>query len=274
MLNLNYIVPRVIRKALPDFLFDFLLEKELIIKPGLETLYPQHALSQYLNFLNEKQISIKDKHCLLFGYGGNFAVGCMLLEQGAKHVTLLDKYARPNHQRNENLLPRYERYLKRVGKQILSHPDYLTLHHTDVQNLPLSGAIDIILSASVLEHLDEVNKTIEALVRLTTPQGVHVHFVDLRDHFFKYPFEMLCYSNTHWQRWLNPTQHLNRYRLHDYQQIFQRYFLETEISVLETDSHAFQKTRSRIKEHFLTGTIEIDAATHIVIFAQGIAKPT
>jgi hypothetical protein len=43
--------------------------------------------------LKEKNFSIEKKRVLSFGYGENFGVGCMLLEAGASHVTLVDKYA-------------------------------------------------------------------------------------------------------------------------------------------------------------------------------------
>jgi hypothetical protein len=44
---------------------------------------------------------------------------------------------------------------------------------------------------------DQVHSTQAALTR---PDGLHLHFVDLRDHFLKYPFEVLCYSEGVWKR--------------------------------------------------------------------------
>ena len=63
-----------------------------------------------------------------------------------------------------------------------------------------------------------------ALAGLTAAGGLNIHFVDLRDHFFRYPFEMLHYSEAAWRRWLNPTSNHNRYRVWDYRRVFEAAF--------------------------------------------------
>ncbi|MDY6993576.1 MAG: methyltransferase domain-containing protein [Pseudomonadota bacterium] len=247
-----------------------MLQKRFIIKPGLETEAPEQALSQYLKVFNEHGISIEGKRCLLFGYGGNFALGCLLLAQRAKHVVLLDKYAYPDIRRNQTLLLHYPQYLQKIGNTVSLNPQYLTCHHADIQDLSLAAPIDMILSSSVLEHVDQVDETIQALSRLTAPQGIHVHFIDLRDHYFKYPFEMLCYSQTTWERWLQPSSHLNRYRMQDYQNIFTTYFTQVDMTLLTQDIEQFRAVQPRIQKHFLTGEDEIDSATQILVVAQNV----
>ena len=84
--------------------------------------------------------------------------------------------------------------------------------------------MDLVLSTSVYEHLDDVDGITQALAKLTAPDGAQLHFVDLRDHYFKYPFEMLKFSEAVWRNFLNPTSNLNRFRLPDYRRIFEKLF--------------------------------------------------
>jgi len=123
--------------------------------------------------------------------------------------------------------------------------------------------VDLVLSNSVYEHLSDVDQITKALARLTKTAGVQLHFVDLRDHYFKFPFEMLTYSEKTWRNWLNPTSNLNRNRLLDYQKIFERYFNQVDISVLERDLDSYHKVEHRIRSEFLTGNPEIDSVTLI-----------
>jgi len=264
--DFEYIIARTIRKWIPDRFFHFLMSKEIGVKAGLETTAPEQALSQYLNVLTENSFSLKDKKCLIFGYGGNFGLGCLLLEQGATHVILADKYAHPDHGRNLTLLPRYAKYLEQQENTVVPRPEYITLHHADIQTL--NFAVEIVLSSSVLEHVTDIENIIFSLSKLTDYQGIQIHFVDLRDHFFKYPFAMLCYSENTWRRWLNPSSHLNRLRMKDYQQFFNKYFTHVEITVLEKNIPAFEQVHSHIRAEFLTGRVENDAATQILIVAK------
>ncbi len=266
-MNIEYLLARFVRKFTPEYLFNFFLQKGIFIKPGIETSNPNEALSQYLNVLNKQDISIVGKKCLLFGYGGNFGLGCMLLEKGAKHVILMDKYAHPNTKRNLALLPRYEKYLEYTDKEILPRSDYITLHHEDIQKL--STTVDIVLSSSVFEHVEDVEEVTQALAALMNPKGVQVHFIDLRDHFFKYPFEMLCYSEKIWYKWLNPSSYLNRYRMFDYQRVFEQNFTNVEIIVLERNMDVFKKVQSRVRKEFLSNVTEIDSITSILVIVKG-----
>jgi hypothetical protein len=120
----------------------------------------------------------------------------------------------------------------------------------------------------VLEHVEDMAGTVPELARATTPQGQQFHFVDMRDHFFKYPFEMLCYSEKVWRGLLNPGSNLNRLRARDYQRIFSATFPKVTVRTLASDVAAFRKTRPRIRREFLTGDEEQDAVTRIFLRAS------
>ncbi|MCE7860008.1 MAG: hypothetical protein DYG86_09510 [Chloroflexi bacterium CFX2] len=103
---------------------------------------------------------------------------------------------------------------------------------------------------------------------MTAPGGIHLHFVDLRDHFFKYPFEMLKYSEKTWRNFLNPTSNLNRYRLNDYKRVFEANFVKVEITVLERLMEEFRKAKDKIHAEFKTGKDDVDAITLIHVIAR------
>ena len=270
MPDLLYLLPRLIRHYLPDRVVRVLLERSLIIHPGLETSKPETAVQRYIQMLALKHISIEGKRVMVFGYGGNYAVGCGLLQAGAGHVVLCERAGFPESRSNTHLLPQFNRYLASVNGKVIPEPAYFTRVHGDIRQVAAQKVIplvDLVLSSSVYEHLDDLKGITAALVSLTAPVGSHLHFIDLSDHYFRFPFEMLCYSEQTWRRWLNPSSNHNRCRLPDYQKIFTRHFRKVDIEIQESDIRAFELIRSRIRPEFLTGDAQIDAVTKIAVAA-------
>jgi len=271
-MNLKYLLPRLIRHFLPDNAARFLLRRGLIIHPGPETSGPRAASARYHEILAQNGISLVGKRLLLFGYGGSFAVGVELLRQGVSHLVLCDRFASPDDHLNRTLLPEYAEFLSESQGHILPRPEWMTLFREDIRHIKARAEIplmDIVMSTSVFEHLpsEDMQGIVQSLARLTRPEGVHLHFIDLRDHFFRYPFEMLTYSVHAWQRWLNPGSNLNRCRFLDYACIFEEAFNQVHVFILEHDFAHFEKARPRIHPGFLTGNAEIDAVTHILVMA-------
>lgn len=257
---------------MPESLTRFLLKRRLIIRPGLESSDPIAAVDRYMETLSRYGRTVQGKRVLIFGYGGRFAVGVELLKRGADHIVLCDHIASLDEERNKQLLPEFEEYLTLSGGHITPRPEFITLLHGDIRRLPLQKNIppvDCVLSSSVYEHLDDVEEITCGLAQLTNPGGFHLHFVDLRDHYFKYPFEMLKFSEKTWKLFLNPTSNLNRYRLYDYRRIFENSFQETRIEVLERDEASFVVSQSHIRPEFLSGDPSVDSATLFHIFASG-----
>lgn len=265
-MNLSYLIPRLARHFMPDNLARALLRRGMIIRPGLETSNPDAAAGRYHEILEQAGTSLAGRRMMVFGYGGSFALGCLLLRQGAGHVVLCDKFAPPDDARNALLLPEYAEYLVENEGKVNPMPEFITLLQEDIR-YARQDAVDIVLTSSVYEHLDDVEGITRALVRLTQPAGVHLHYIDLRDHFFKYPFEMLAYSKNDWQKWLNPTSNLNRYRIPDYRRAFEASFERVEIQVTASDPEAYEKVRKRIRPEFISGDLRVDTATLIRVMA-------
>jgi hypothetical protein len=272
-MNLPYLVPRVMRHFLPERLTRFLLLRAMVIKPGLETADARMAVDRYREVMSARGIAPRGKRVLVFGYGGRFDIGIRFLELGAKHVVLCDKYAPPDDGHNGALAQNHADYLFWDQGQARPRPEYMTLLQTDIVEAtsvsPLPSS-DIVVSSSVYEHLRDVEGVTRALAHMTSAGGLHVHFVDLRDHFFRYPFEMLHYSEQVWHTWLNPTSNHNRYRLWDYRRVFEASFRQVDIQVLQRDEIAFSRALGRIRPEFIGGNRQEDAATLITIVA---AKP-
>lgn len=270
-MNLPYLLPRMARHFLPERLTRFLLLHSIIIRPGLETSDPQTAINRYIEVLKSHGDSLKDKRVLVFGYGGRFDLGIGLLEAGADYVVLCDKYAPPDDAHNATLLPKYDSLLFLDDGRPRPRSERMTLLQADIRDVHPSTdfpPFDLIVSSSVYEHLDDMDGITRSLAALTKPDGLHIHYVDLRDHFFKYPFEMLHYSEKFWFGFLNPTSHHNRFRLWDYRNVFEKYFKNVEIQVLERDEAAFEKARSRVRPEFISGNLQDDSVTLILVIAS------
>lgn len=269
-MNVPYVVPRVVRHFLPARITRFLLARSLIIRPGLETAEPEAAVERYAQVLAARGQALTGRRVLVFGYGGRFDIGLGLLEAGAAHVVLCDKYALPDDVHNSLLQPRYPTYLQTQSGHTRPHAEWMTLVQEDIYELHSASDFrpcDLIVSTSVYEHLEDVEGTTRALAALTAVGGINIHFVDLRDHFFKYPFEMLHYSERTWRRWLNPTSNHNRLRLWDYRKVFDSHFGEVDLAVLERDEAGFARASGRIRPEFKHGNVRDDSVTLIRVVA-------
>lgn len=270
-MNIKYLALRILRHFMPESVARFLLKRRWIIRPGLESSDPSAAVEQYIKTLSAHGKSIQGKRVLVFGYGGRFAVGVELLRKGAAHVVLCDHFVLLDEERNRELLSAYGQYLKVEQDEVQPRSEFITLLHGDIREESIQkqvSRVDIILSTSVFEHLDDVPGITQALAKLTAPQGMHLHFVDLRDHYFKYPFEMLKFSESVWKNFLNPTSNLNRYRLNDYRHVFDANFTKVEIEILERLVDEFRKAQKQIHAEFKTGDESVDAVTLISVSAS------
>lgn len=269
-MNIAYILPRFVRHIFPDAWIKFILEQRFIIKPGIETTNPDAAVQNYLNQLEKHQFSVTDKKILVFGYGGRFDVGCGLLANGARQVILLDLFTYPDSQRNRALLEQYPNLLEEKNGIVLPSGEKLVLIEGNILDKKVQtavGKVDLVLSNSVYEHIDQVENITQALASLLTLLGAHYHNIDLRDHFFKYPFEMLTFKEKIWVRWLNPSSNHNRYRYNDYRNAFEAYFNHVQMTITESLPEEFQKVKSKIQPEFIVGDDNIDAVAQISVFA-------
>jgi SAM-dependent methyltransferase len=263
-----YLILRFVRHYLPDRLVHQLLHRGLIIRPGIETSAPAVAVDRFMSQIQAAGQTVAGSRILIFGYGGRFDVAVSLLKAGARHVVVVDPYATPVAV-SRDLAAAGSPFLSVSGSRPVPAPEWLTVVHAPLSTYLSNGGpkCDLVLSNSVLEHVGDMEEAVMQLASATAPGGRHFHFVDLRDHFFRYPFEMLCYSEPVWRSFLNPGSNLNRLRVWDYEQLFSSRFQDVSIEVRSSDVPAFRTMRARIRREFLSGDDERDAVTQILIRA-------
>jgi hypothetical protein len=241
-----------------------------VISASTETEDPNLAVQRYERELARFGISVKNHRVMVFGYGDYFGIAVSLLRREAGHVYLCDKYTTPDNRKNFDLYETFPEYFLERNGIILPDSEHITLINQDIRTYVQHTGdleVDIIFSSAVLEHVEDVEETISALAGITAPDGMHVHFVDLRDHYFKYPFQMLVYTKNIWDRFLK-ANHLNRLRLGDYEIAFNRYFDNVQCRILKSDLDSYLKVKEIIRPEFITGNDQIDSATLIVILAS------
>ena len=255
MIPLDYLVLRLGRRIIPPTLMHKILQTGVGPTSGLESRDPSTAADLYEEAVSQLDFDWHGHRVMIFGYGGNPELGIELLGRGAKEIVLLDPYARPQ-------AGSYER--PEDSKALYFEPRHLS------EYVQAGEGVDLVLSWSVLEHVLDPSATVRNLAAVCRPSGAQVHFVDLRDHVFRYPFEMLCHSERAWNRYLDPPSHLNRIRSWEVGKYFRENFERVTVENWETDSKAFRKALPRIRSEFLSGDEVVDAATRLRVLA---AKP-
>ena len=187
MAPLDYLVLRTIRYFMPPSWTKWLLRRRWIIKPGLETRDPRTASARYLDFMHRHDRSVEGTRVFILGYGGRFDVAVALLEAGAESVTLSDPFAAPDVESARRLERHHPGYVDVHAGQVRILDARLILLDGDVRATAGQGdpGYSLVLSSSVYEHLDDPAEITRALASITSKEGFHIHFIDLRDHFFK-----------------------------------------------------------------------------------------
>jgi hypothetical protein len=259
---------RLARRFAPEGVVQFILNRRLGLTPGTETSDPAQAARRYQETLAQSGRQLIGSSVFILGYGGYYGLAVELLQAGAQHVTVCDPYAVEKVEANTLLAQKSPRYFHASSGR--PDPQYITTVNDDVRRYVerSSSVYDLVLSWSVFEHLDDPPSIVAAISRLTADEGYNIHFIDLRDHFFKYPFEMYCHSEPRWKRWLNPSSNLNRWRSWQYETAFKAYFDRVRIFNLEAELSAFRQVKDRIKPEFKSGEDEADAVTRIQISAS------
>ncbi len=267
----RYWTMRLLRRMTPQRLVATMLDRGFYLRAGWDTSAPNVSLQLYEDAARQQGKTLRDSHVCILGYGGGFAVALHMLELGVRHVTLQDPYCERRNYRNGQLDPsRMAKFFDNDGSTWLPKDEYITVTREPMERIATTSSqvFDFVVSSSVLEHVSDLKSVIPACAQLTKPGGLNIHVVDLRDHYFKYPFEMLCYSTPTWERWLNASNNLNRWRLPQYRELFDGLFSRTDIDILESLEEDFYKVRHRIRPEFLTGIDQQDSVARIRVVAR------
>lgn len=182
---------------------------------------PNAHFAKWEQCFGRRGILLQGKQVLEVGGGRYARLAFRLLASGARQITLVDPYATPiDVPRNRALLEQDCGLLGLASENVLAR---VTIIQDDIQSLPApapGAQVDIVISGATLEHVRDPGLVLSRCRDWLKPGGVTCHIVDLRDHnlSFRYPFEMLTFSDECWERFLDLEGgfHLNRWRAPDY----------------------------------------------------------
>jgi len=261
----------MLRRGTPRGIVDWMLDRGVYLSAGRDTSVPHESVAAYRQCAQQYGLSLEGKVVCVVGAGGGFGIGIHLLEAGVGRVILQEPFAphRPardsavSDELRKKYLHTQDGHTRPADERIVQVSRPLEAYAAE---RPQSA--DFVVSNSVLEHVRDLEVLCGAMERLLKPDGLSMHFVDLRDHYFRYPFEMLSYSESTWNRWLNASNNLNRLRLGDFREIFRRHFREVEVEIVESLDEQFARAKPRIRSEFLTGDDAVDAAAIIRVAAR------
>ncbi len=183
--------------------------KSLVSKSNIELNsdidYAISVADNYLKDILEAGIGINGKEVLEIGPGINFGTALILLWNGAKKVTVIDKYLSEFTVGYHDKLYRdlrikyFETNSLKFGSDINKLESYeflltegrLSTIESGLENID-GLAFDITLSCAVLEHLENPYNSVKNLFSLTKSNGFGSHQIDFRDHRnFDKPLEYL-----------------------------------------------------------------------------------
>lgn len=218
-MNLPYVIIGVVRRHVPQRLLYGLMGMRG--RGNSSELDPDAAFAALRERLAAMDLQFDGRRVLEFGSGRTARLALRMIAAGAAHVTQVDFDATPlSDPAHRQIL---EADCRALGLSAADALARISVRRGDFLELPIptrDNAVDLVLSGAVLEHVRNPAAILALCHAWLRPGGTTYHLVDLRDHnmAFRYPFEMLAYSDDVWRRWfdLSGGFHLNRWRVPDY----------------------------------------------------------
>jgi SAM-dependent methyltransferase len=261
--NLEYIPLRLFRKFI--FTDNLLLKLGRIVpyyKVNQGELSPLPIIDIYWKYCQQKGIDPINKNILEIGTGSTDATGYEIAARGGKvfwgyePFRLLDKNM--DHKYLMEVCKRYNRKVEDIRPRVRRISNIKNIH---------DNTIDIVFSHSVLEHVNELTDLFSELKRIIKDDGRMIHIVDYRDHFFKYPFHFLQFSEEIWNTLFNPGD-LPRHRIHDHIEAFSKCGFSVEIVSEEYDDEEYEKIKNYLNNRFRNGELYPASATLAVLLVK------
>jgi SAM-dependent methyltransferase len=251
-MNIRYVLRGLLRHQIPDKWF-FAWMRLSGASNSSET-DPDQAFSQLKQCLDSIGVSLRGKHLLDVGSGRYARVALRMLAAGASRVSLVDLYAVSLDEPGHRLM--LMRDCAKLGLSPDAALSRLNVITGDIVRVPVPAPdlrADIAVSLATLEHVRDPLLVLAKCWEWLKPGGFTTHKIDLRDHSFDCPFEMLTLSDQVWDRYLNPKGgfQLNRWRVTDYlHAIHEVGFVEVGYEVLEKDETGLRRVLPRLNERF------------------------
>jgi SAM-dependent methyltransferase len=252
--NIAYVLEGLARHRMPDTWFDKLMEWRGWRSPA-ET-DPDVCWRELRERLLTISFSVEGKHILEIGSGRYARLALWMLTAGASRVTLIDLYATPLHEaRHRALLARDCAGLGLDLEPTLARIEVITGDITATPVPAPADRVDAVVSSQALEHMRDPRSVFVCCREWLKPGGVTAHAIDLRDHAhgFRYPLEMLTFSDETWRRWfdIGGGFHVNRWRIADFTRALSKAgFSDVHYEVVERDEEEVRRVMPRLDARF------------------------
>jgi SAM-dependent methyltransferase len=241
--DFEYIFKRLVRKFLFNNYLTYAIKKVVpnFLFSNFNETNPELIYNRYLKFAEEAKISFENKVIAETGTGSTQSIGMLFSTSIAKKHISIEPFVKLNTTLNQKI----EARLLNIGYKI----DQNKTEHTNSFKTIELQSVDIVLSNSVLEHVLNLEEYVTDLKRIIKENGVMLHWVDYRDHYFKYPYHFLKFSAKTWNKWLNPGS-LPRWRVTDHIKAFENEGFKVELIYSETLQEEFEKVKNEIHPDF------------------------
>jgi SAM-dependent methyltransferase len=267
--NPAYFGARILRRILPET-----IAQQVLSRRGVSSRKVYEGTTRtYLNAIKETGIeSMFGENASLTvleaGTGFYNPASAPLLLSGVARLILLEPFLGNNPdyarfiERLDDLLafarkdPAYPLPLKntppRVSDGSLPEEVELSAHLWEDTQLP-AESIDGVFSASVLEHLRAPETIVSECGRIVRTGGFMINTLDMRDHFFRYPLEMLKYSQDGWNRLTTPaggSGYQNRWRIGRWLDALSRHGFDTVVIPIRQSEEIAAREKPFLHEEF------------------------
>lgn len=259
--NFEYILLRLVRRFL--FTEAFLLRFGRYIpyyKANQGQISPVPIVDSYFKYSRKMDISLLNQAMLEIGTGATNATGYEIMARlggghywGYEPIVALD----------DNL---DRKILMEVAKRFYKSEMSLNNKVYRLRNIKKikTKSINMVFSNSVLEHVTDLSSLLFELHRVLRDDGCMIHLVDYRDHFFKYPYHFLQFSEKVWNSFLNPGD-LPRYQLCDHLEAFNQNGFSVTTIEKKCDDEAYSKIKDKIHPKFQHGDKDVAEITFAVL---------
>lgn len=277
----KYVFMRLARRLLPDSLAYRMLSRDLLPVAALAEVFRTYAA-----LLHDYSMPVRGRVIAECGPGTYNSAAFGMLRMGAAKVLLQEPFLHgQDYARWKARMLELWRELDRDGRaegpgpeEILG-PGAWNRAYVEWQSAPAQAtlcsadSLDLVLSHHVLEHIRDIAAVFREQMRVLKPGGHLLHVVDLRDHYFAYPLEMLTFSRFAWERILtSPSRGAgfqNRLRADDYAALLAKAgFSDIAWKALQTDAPELDRIRERLHPDFRGKPEEVLRATRIALAAR------
>jgi SAM-dependent methyltransferase len=244
--NFEYISLRLLRRTV--FRDSLLLRLGGLVpyyRTNLNQSDPTRLVDQYARFLALEGYSPKGKRLLEIGVGRTNSVSYEISARFAPEaITSFEPYVKLAQSEDTKWLSRTAQRHDRTAASLSA----MVQRHTNF-NAIADGSIDLVLSGSVLEHVSDPCSLFSNLDRVLAPNGVMLHLVDYRDHFFKYPYHFLQFRKEVWNRWLNPGD-FPGWRVYDHLEQLAAAGFSVQVLAETQDANAFAEIAEQVSQDY------------------------